>query len=288
MNSFYIKSSRAIVKITADNNEIKKIFKDDFLYAYIPSVEIIFDHHYRKINAIINISKTNKNKIDFRFPVIDFYYKTFNSKDIISLIEYVLERARQEMGIICIHGSGAIVNNKAVICWGPATGMGKTSLAIGFSQNGNEFYSDEKILIDLKKSMVVGRIKYQYLSNDFWKREHGYEKYYQPKNLSKDDNFLIRLFIYGIVSESEYILDVWDSTKFFWHIYEESCRKIRGTSRLFFNSRYSPPSLDTEELAKKRIIWLVKFTKTIPSVYYRGNIESAKMALRTFFDGWYI
>lgn len=121
MQEIYIKSSVAVVKVIAKETIISAIVNDSFFYSYIPSVEIL-DSTAENIDAIIKIEETTENILDIDYPNIYYGYKKLNIKDIISLIEFIFERARQEKGIICIHGAGAIVNNNLIACWGPATG----------------------------------------------------------------------------------------------------------------------------------------------------------------------
>lgn len=273
----YIKSATAILKIVMEEKVLSMITKDDFFTSYIPSVNIINKENIAdSIDAIIKIEEGKQNKISIDYPHIYYEYEKLNIKDIISLIEFVLERARQEKGIICIHGAGAVVNNKLVTCWGTATGMGKTTLAIELAENNNLFYSDEKILIDLKNRKAVGRIRKQYLSNKYWNNKYGQQDYYEQKNISEDEIYDIGMFIQPIIcNQEEYIFDEWEQKKFVWHLYEESSRKIRGTSRIFFDNTYPAQSLDTEKLALKRLELIKEFAKSIQAVYFKGTAEKA-------------
>lgn len=269
----YIKSASAILKIVASEDILNQTLADDFFVSYIPSAEIIESDTF---DATIIAEEGTINYIDIEYPVVKLTYANFHPKDLVSLAEYVLERARQEKGIICVHGAGAIVDNKAVVSWGTATGMGKTTLALGIADNGNEFYSDEKVLVDLLSGKVVGRIANQYISNDYWRKKYGNDKFRTPANLSKDIVYDIGLFVHAIVcNQPETMLDPWTSDKFFWHLYEESCRKIRGTSRMFFGFTTPIESLDTNELATKRIEWVREFTRKIPAIYFKGKVEVA-------------
>lgn len=272
MTELFIKSSKAIVKLVSDTEIINKIKKDDFLESYIPSVELL---DKAKQDKTIIVKKSSNNKINISLNTITYFTKKINAKDIIAFVEYVLERIRQEKGIICIHGAGAVVNDKVVITWGTTTGMGKTTLALELAKD-NMFYSDEKILIDLKKMKTVGRIKNQYLSNDYWKEKYGKDSYYCHDNTSVDKEYDIALFVEPIICEQkDYVLDIWSNEKFLWHLYEESSRKIRGTSRILFDNTHPIMSFDNEEIATNRLKLLKKFTKKINAIYYKGNIKNA-------------
>lgn len=273
MNEVFLKSASAIVKLNVDIEIFKQIMEDEFFYAYIPSVKVI--DYYEKYDATIYIQKNNVNSIEVNYPDTYYKYNSLNTKDIITLIEFIFERARQEKGIFCIHGASSIVNDKAVICWGPATGMGKTTLALALSNVDNHFYSDEKILIDMPKKKVVGRIKKIYISNDFWKEKFGNVRFYENDTSAFDKEYDISMFVYPLICDNKRIvLEKWNSNKFAWHLYEETSRKIRGTSRVFFNYSYPLASLDTFALSVTRLNMVKEFTDSTPSLYYKGNVDN--------------
>lgn len=115
-------------------------------------------------------------------------------------------------------------------------------------------------------------LKKQYVSNNYWKNKYGDIKYYEVPFLADDIPYEIGLFIEPIICEQkEYILDKWTPEKFLWHLYEESSRKIRGTSRIVFDNTYPVMSLDTEELALKRLNLLKKVTNNVKAIYYKGS-----------------
>ena len=270
MKEIYIKSAKAIVKVLADSSLIEKILEEKFLYSYIPSCEVLYEGGE---DATI-IFKKGKNNLILDYPNIEYIYEYENIKDMIAFIEYILERARLEYGIICIHGAGAVINNELIISWGTTTGMGKTTLALELAKNGS-IYSDEKILIDLNAMKSVGRIKYQYISNDYWKNKEGDDYFKEMGNISLKEEYPIKLFVQPIICDSaNYTLDEWNKDKFLWHIYEETSRKIRGTSRIVFDNTYPVISLDTLELAKKRLELLKEFTSKVKAIYYKGNIDN--------------
>lgn len=128
MQEIYIKSSAAVVKVIAEETIISAIINDNFFYSYIPSVEIL-SAPAKNIDAIIKVEEVAENVLNIDYPDIYYGYKKLNIKDIISLIEFIFERARQEKGIICIHGAGAIISHKLIACWGPATGTRQNDLS---------------------------------------------------------------------------------------------------------------------------------------------------------------
>lgn len=279
-----IGSAGAFIKLSISKEYYEQMIDDEFFYAYIPAVTICKEEHI-EYDAEIKIMKSSKNQIILKYPLIVLKSIKMNVKDIITLLEFVFERARQEKGIICIHGAAAIVNDKAVVCWGPATGMGKTSLALEISK-GHNFYSDEKVLIDLNLGCTAGGISRQYLSTNYWKEKFGDKNYLiHPNIISTKTNYPISLFVYGILCDQEKpFYEKWKSSKFFWHLYEESSRKIRGTSRMFFNFSYPIQSLDTHELSTKRLDLIKKFTDKYPTIYYKGDINTISSGIISFMN----
>lgn len=271
MFDVFFSSYNSIIKISLNSDEYNTMLNDEFLYSYIPSLKIL-NVDQKSFDASIRVIKDFKNYIAFSYPNIEYHYIDFDSKDVISLIEYVFERARCEKGIICIHGAGAIINDSLIVSWGGATGMGKTSLALELSKYG-EFYSDEKILIDLNRRYGVGRINRQYISNDYWRQKYNTTDKYIEFNNDLDE-YKINLFIQPILCDSnDFVFDKWNSDKFMWHLYEESSRKIRGTSRMFFKNTYPAESLDTFEVSIKRLNLIKEFCKNITALYYKGNVD---------------
>lgn len=162
---------------------------------------------------------------------------------------------------------------------------GKTTLALEIAKNNGAFYSDEKILIDLKNIKAVGRIKNQYLSNDYWKEKYGNKEYHEHADLAEDIDYEIGLFVQPIICEqNSYKLDEWNENKFLWHLYEESSRKIRGTSRIFFDNTLPAMSLDTKNLSIKRLELLKKFVTKVPAIYFNGNSEVAVKLINEKFS----
>lgn len=281
MKEIFVKSATAIVKVVATSDVISAITTDEFFYCYIPSVQLLEKYNFAT-DGQITINKSDSNLVEINYPNVVVNCQQINNKDIISIIEYVLERARQEKGVICIHGAGALVEDKLVVCWGTATGMGKTTLALKLSEGKDDFYSDEKILIDLENATGVGRISHQYVSNNYWKNKLGDKNYHPPKNLAKDLPYQIGVFVHPIICEQQdYEWEAWQAEKFAWHLYEESSRKIRGTSRTLFNNSCPVMSLDTKEISQKRLTLINDLAKKIPALYFKGKADKGRELINT-------
>lgn len=247
-SSIIIKSLLASIVIKSKNKkDIERVKGSIFLKRYIPSCRIISE--IEKTDCVLNL-KHRMDYIKINYPRAIYSSNNINIKDIITLAEYLLERARQERGIYCLHGSACIIKDRAIIFWGSASGMGKTSLCKELQDKYNaKWLADEKILINLKNQSIEGYVNVAYMKN-------GHKKYFNK--LGQDLNkvipilFLVYPFLFG-EQFNELELIKWDKRKLQWHLYEELNRKIRANSRTFFNNTEPILSLDTIELARKRI-----------------------------------
>ncbi|MEK9175637.1 MAG: hypothetical protein AAB795_03560 [Patescibacteria group bacterium] len=275
-----IKSSDAVIRIQSiRQSDIDRIKCSKFLRRYIPQFEILNSKH--KFNCNLKIAHSNNKTIFLKYPTAKYFAQLYNDKDLISFAEFLLERARQELGIYCIHSSAVVINGKGIIFWGGASGMGKTRLALKISTLKNcSFYSDEKTLLDLQGNVMCGGIYTAYLSKPHFQKNHGEKSFLEYKRAS--ESVPIKLFIYPYVEEEskKLIIERWSSEKFNWHLYEELSRKIRGTSRRMFANTIPLSSLDTQKLSEERSRSIKKYTKKIPCYFLKGS-ESA--IIKTIF-----
>lgn len=271
MKKYYliIKSLDSAVKIASlKKNWIKNLQHSEFLKRYIPNYEISASNESAGCKLIL---KNGRPQFSLKFPNATYSNLKYDEKDIVSLAEFLLERLRQESGYYCMHSSGVIINNKGVIFWGWASGIGKTRLVLSLVKNFEaEFFSDEKTLIDLKNKLMLGGVKYAYLSKNYFKNIHKGKKvlsFIMPQSQAK-----IAFLVYPQLSESKKLfMERWSSEKLEWHLYEELSRKIRATSRRLFKNGLPVPSLDTQTLSQKRSSDIKQFAKFIPCYYMCGN-----------------
>ncbi|MFA6593905.1 MAG: hypothetical protein WCT16_01480 [Candidatus Buchananbacteria bacterium] len=269
-SSLVIKSAGAAIEISSQNKkDIVKLKKSTFLKRYIPDGQIVTDMvmDQKKVDCRL-VLHGGSEKLKLNYPQADYYTKKYNEKDIVSLAEYLLERARQERGIFCVHGSACVVNDQAIIFWGGASGMGKTSLShdLGRKQWA-KWYGDEKILIDLRRKTVCGRVATAYIKN-------GQKNIYQSIIGNFSPSIPIAFFVYPFLfknSNDRLTWVRWPKEKFYWHLFEELNRKIRATSRRLFNNQEPIMPIDTIELARRRNVLIRGLIKTIPCYYTVGN-----------------
>ena len=264
-----------------DNEDVgNSVINNDFIGKYIPGFN--FDSA-GQVDSVINFLDQDLS-FDFgKYPEVSIGLGGMSEKDIISLIELVLERARQEKGVYCIHSATVIYKDKAVIFWGGASGMGKTRMARKFAEDGALFYSDEKTLIDFNSTRVVGGIPYQYLEKDYWIKKLGVtedDSYHRSESASTG-SFPIMVFVYGFaIDGAVFSADKWSPEKFEWHIYEELGRKIRAISRRVKDASVSVPSIDSQECADKRIS-LIKRNNSLPCYSVQGTPEAIIEFIKT-------
>lgn len=247
----------------------ERMIKMNIWESYIPSFFFKKIKNWKgKLRIDLKILKENK----FHFKLGKdkaVYSNSFKIKedfwDIATISEYFLEKKRQKKGVYCLHSSTAIVNQKAIIFWGGATGIGKTTFAKEtFKSLRGSLLFDEKTLVDFVSQRVIGGI----IADCKTKNIKAF------KNTEK--SYPIAFFIFPhLERQGQPIIKKWNPQMFNWHLYEEVSRKIRGVSRRINNLSYPLPSLDTFQLSQKRVK-LVKFlTKTISCFYLEGSVREA-------------
>jgi len=248
-------------------SDIKKIKTSLFLKRYIPSVVVLDSNTKFDCELIL---KRGRNKIEMQYPRAIYHNFKFAERDIVSLVEYLLERARQQAGLYCIHGSACVVSGQAVIFWGGVSGLGKTSLCKKMQADyGAKWLADEKIVIDFLTNQIKGWVDVAYLKK---KRD----KFQQLQSVDLK-TIPIAFFVCPLLTDdscSGLIFDRWPSKKFRWHLFEESNRKIRATSKLLFSETEPIMPIDTPNLAKGRIRAVKKIVAQSSNYFIKGNSDN--------------
>lgn len=168
--------------------------------------------------------------------------------------------------------------------WGPISGLGKTSIAIGLCQEyGFKLIGDEKILIN-SNGHLIGGIKH--ISYNKKSLEKSISQNLNEKNeteLSKvikleTNKVKLSFAILPIASYlAEYIeKEKWDSNKSAFHFYEELSRKIRGVSRRIIDFTTPIESLDENKISVTRSLFANKIAESVPFCIISGNIGKIK------------
>lgn len=275
----YFFSGNTVVKVIFETPVLAQLFLDnDFIYKYIPAAKVSATSD--KYDSELTFKDEDTSFQFDTYPQVIIGAKQLSVRDVISLIELVLERSRQEKGIYCIHSASVIYHDKAIIFWGGATGMGKTRLTKTFIDFGASFYSDEKTLIDLNTFSVVGNIPFQYLEKSYWKNiepNNGQSEYpYKKINVDRNKpSYPISLFVYGYgINGAELSSEKWEPEKFKWHMYEELSRKIRAISRKVVNGSVSVPSIDDTNNGNQRIRKIDSLTNAVSCYSIQGDPEA--------------
>jgi hypothetical protein len=275
----FIKSGNICIKISAKEEVINAITSSLFLFQYIPDVQILdccknIKAELKVVDDRLYNLKINNDKYFLKMPDPIIRYK-----DVITIAEYILEKLREKEGIYCLHGSAVSWRDKGVWLWGPISGLGKTSVAIGLCQNyGFRLIGDEKILIN-NKGEFVGGVRYiNYNKKSLEKSISQNLNDKTDKELSKlikleNRKIKLSLIVLPISLHLANFIDIekWESGKSAFHLYEELSRKIRGVSRRIIDFTTPIESFDNNNLSLVRSLLANKMARDIPSYVIKGN-----------------
>lgn len=209
MQEIHFLSGPLTFKLRSKGDLLEDLVSDPFLRDYIPGVRINPADDSRYIISIMKNDKSSRwMSLGGNSATLNVQ-KSFSTKDIISLIDYVLELWRQENGVYTVHGAAASFNGRGVLVIGGASGVGKSTLINTLCKiPGFVFWGDEKIMLD-DSGNIIGGI-----------------------GATGRAPAKIRLIIQPVIGAGKKLeFKQWSGQKVDWHLYEELSRKIRGTSR---------------------------------------------------------
>ncbi len=261
---------------------INMIESSAFLNEYIPGFR--FGKNESK-NIRIEINSTNKENItllESKDAAVIHFRNEYTEKDIISLIELVLEFYRQKRGIFTIHGSACDYKGSGILIIGGASGIGKSTLAYKLSEETSDFkfIGDEKICVN-NRGEIIGGIQKVGLN--------------QKKYTGNSDKALS--LWHGTASKISTIiqpllcddgkLDVyeWNEARKKWHLYEEFSRKIRAVSRVAAGNPIQ--SIDSDKIAMKRLNFIdyLVSNSSIKAFTIQGDIVDVIKYLQNWVEG---
>jgi len=284
MGELLIKSHGAKCRLRANEGLVGKILNEDFLYHYIPDVEIGTLEEDVDVEFEESPNLERKAKIDF--PNAEFL-SGVEYRSVISTIDYLLERVRQEKyGIYCLNSATASQNSSAVTFWGGATNLGKTSSMLELvMERGFDFYSDERTLLCLDKKSVVGGSRTVATRKPILKEKTGESNEFyncSPAEGSKK----LELMIYPHLDHGlkKPIVYQFSPKDFHWLLSREFGVNIRGAIKYIDDYSYPLPSIDTQELAEKRTLETKKFTFEVPCYYFQGSLSQVSSFVEEYFD----
>ncbi len=255
--------------IQGPESVINMIESSTFLNEYIPGFRF-GKNESKNIRIEINSAyKENITLFESEDAAVIHFRNEYTDKDIISLIELVLEYYRQKRGIFTIHGSACDYKGSGILIIGGASGIGKSTLAYKLSEKTSdfEFIGDEKICVN-NRGEIIGGIQKVGIN--------------QKINTGNSDKS-ISLW-YGTASKISTIiqpilcddgkLDVfeWNEASKKWHLYEEFSRKIRAVSRMAAGIPIQ--SIDSDKIAIKRLNFIdyLVLNNSIKAFTIQGDI----------------
>jgi len=245
----------------------------EFVARTVPSGSMIPSS--RTLGTSIEIRGASGRGIREQFPNFTVYGEV-NSKDAIALGDYLLERRRQEAGIYNLHASAVARGETCTVIHG-ASKSGKTVIPLELMRRGGVRYLvNERTLIDLEDAALVGGCERVALS--------GYHKEMFPGLIEADaislgdftrPRYAINKVIYPNIDSGQksIIVEEWGSEKAEWLLYPELSSKIRGTNKRMFDFTRPLDSIDTRELAERRIGALKIFLDKTPFYFVKGTLE---------------
>jgi hypothetical protein len=284
MSSIVINSASSAVRVFADNNLLRSIINNDFLSKYIPEVIVSRTDKRRNIfqltfqpSHITSLEFVSENKVCFNYQI-----EIVSIRDLISVIDYVLDFVRQKDGVYNIHASACSLNDKAIVFIGSVSGLGKTTLALNLCLNkGFKFIGDEKVLLSEDMTVIGGVKTIEYNKNQLYKT---IDNNYHNKDITNEktinvetQNIALALIIQPmIVKNGNLFVNKWEPIKSEWHLYEEMTRKIRGISRRVNNFSVPIPSIDTNDIAVRRSQFAKQLSKKIQCFDIGGDLAQVE------------
>ena len=279
---FTIYSGESHIEIHSEMGLGNKIKALPFLYQYVPAVRIELRQAGKRNNVdeyrlFIARSNTFYFRLKDRQAFLGGHFDTKSQlQDLVTIIDYFLERVRQAREIYCVHGSAVSRRGKGLLIIGGASGLGKTSLAINLASNyGYKFIGDEKILLGSDLSIVgavrkISLNKQQMLN---YLDKNSAREGLKTLPLLKRNSVPLALVIQPLIAPGARLeIEKWSSQKADFHFYEELSRKIRGVSRRVVNFSIPIDSIDAEPIARKRSEFSKKTAKNIKFYWLKGDM----------------
>jgi len=282
MRHIIISSAGVTGKIITTPLKIVEIANDSFTFHYMPGAQI----DYTKIPDIFVEEKACNKPVILKYPQI-IIPQTNDHRGLVSACDYLLERARQEkLGVYSLNSSSVQKENQAIVFFGGATNLGKTSSALELTANGFEFFSDEKTLLNLNEQILYGGSKSIALRKEVLQQKVGSQKEFQRINKSSYLRPHISMMVlphldHGLKDSICYKLNQIDA---FWQLNKELTRRIRGDTKFIGNFKYPLQSIDNEELSLKRVNAIKRLTKTIPIYYFQGDLDQLSKFVKKEFN----
>lgn len=263
-----LKSVGVVGEICTSEKNIEKILRDPFTQHYLPELEITTELSDVRVIEDKNLEK----KANVIFPVISLNPNVEHRSYVVS-VEYLLERARQEMfDIYTINSSSAELDCRGILFYGTASNLGKSTFTLALSENGFNHFSDEKTLINLVSQEMVSGSRSIPLRKEILKKKLGGGDY-KKINYRSSENPKLSLIIsphydHGLKTP---IINELEPLDLFWGINGDFSRRIRGGTKFIDNFSYQLPSIDSEDLTERRLYLTKKLANSVRGFYFQGD-----------------
>lgn len=277
-------STSVIVKLEKDL--YSEITSSDFVSKYTPDYSWTDSNEaeFKKADVSLEINEDSNFSFIFNQGRSILSYSKDNKisvKDIITVIDYCLEYARERNNIYCIHGSAVCLDGKGILLVGQASGLGKTTLSLNLCVGHQaKFVGDEKILINNKLELINGVKIVIYNKTSLFesvKVNLNNKRIGQNTRPVQAQSALIKIKLVAqpliCSSAKEVEVEKWPELKANFHFYEDLSRKIRGVSRRVGNFSLPLPSIDNEILAIKRSELANQIASNIPFFSIKGAVD---------------
>lgn len=294
MRELQIESANQVVRVSTNSDRLVKIIREDIApRTIIPGMNLVSGRAPNFTLVVDSNSKKEGIDLDKKSRVLSIHHKpetTIPKYPLIYALFYTFNRAYQEAGIYPVHGSAISKNGKGVLVLGHED-YGKSRIALklcldyGFTLNG-----DETILMDNSRRVISGgqlvqmskdKINYYFPNKKIAKKEFNEER---DKEIL-DSSYLgffnlpgseIKHIFYGHVcpyAPRFVSVEEGDARRRFFENVSENIRG-HGYALLDIDSPY--PSLDTTNLAKRRMAFVKDFIRGDKIKVYtvRDNLEN--------------
>jgi|TARA_Y100000310_G_C20600120_1_gene772571 hypothetical protein len=269
MDHIVLNSAKVIGRISASPEKIVLISRDPFTFHYLPELKI----DYHESPDVFVEEREQVKPVILEYPHA-YISPTPDHRGLVSTCDYLLERARQEKwGTYLLNSSSVQMDGRAVVFFGGATNLGKTTSALELASRNFEFFSDEKTLLHLDEAKLCGGSRSMPLRKKVLMDRIGSKREFAPLEENSCTDPMLAMMIlphmdHGLVKPIHYQFEKADA---FWHLNKEFARRIRGDTKFVGNFMYPLQSLDTEELSSKRVVAIRKLVERVPVYYFQGN-----------------
>lgn len=288
------------VRLETDIDDVYKyVTENDFVSETIPAFSVTKDKN--KVDFTVTVRKSDASKVMINFDKktcdISINKKEIYQPDLVYLILQIFCRLHEENNTYLIHASCINYMDNGIVLAGES-GSGKTGVAFSLLNKGAKYIANDRALIRDVKGVpfVVGgtanmhvripTIK-QFLKKDIKGLKTGgkidwNEKILLTKEQLKDLGFeqgeqaRIRLILFPKIimgAEKNTFFEQENEKKKVLDLYQAFSQQIRASSNVFLTIDWPFISLDTSDLAQKRLDMVHKLIDTSKIVTATGNVD---------------